>query len=863
MDSREQEDNSPGQSFQGYLEQKFGTSSKVYQEIVPHIFSHVIESNSGSRISQHFAFWQESVDINIEKIRADIESSLSSPVINDGGKNRAEEFLYSLQSYYSLILNADRMVNVERLSSAGGIQQLNYGELSSKYTNVLNQPEDKPFEPWLDRLDDAQEPFDQVIRTVIDAPERACGEDGFKDLYQNIIGNPFRKAMGEFYTREWLAELILREIGYDGSSILDPACGSGAFLVKAAKKVMDEQGIEGISKVTGFDLNPVAVAAAKSNLLGSAAAYSDEGEVSSVDLKQVTLPVYWTNSIIWSEPDLHGNNITLLSPLTELQFPEDPEQAIEKVSDDVQSWSDPQSFSSILDQSWSDEIAESFTAPVRCSPFEYVVGNPPWVSPDRMSKDYRDRVKELLEDSGFLEPFQPDYLTNRFPNKQFVATLPFYEVSMRHYMSQHGKCSYLVTSSLLKSMNGGGFREQMQEWNLTQVLDFTPYTDIHQSANSWGCVPVITRSDDENPSVEYEYFTPTDGAMPPHEGDCRELTTPDKQFHVCSWEILREELPFIPEDKKSPWVTAPPSIVKIYRQMLNDKPYVGENYRFTRGLVTGRNDVYVINEIDGDQTGVNIQTGESDGRVSVESDLIYPFVEGKNLSAWDFGYTYLLLPYNVPNWTPIDETKLSSDYPNAYSYFESNRDALESRRTHTISSQIDKGSPYYVVESRDILGERAVVGIREISPYLEAAVVPSSMEDDVLGGCETVIAHTLNFVVPDSDQEAYYLAGIFNSWAIRTFLYDLAQPKGGRPGKRFDMYLISSIPAPEFNPSNQTHQKISELAEEAHSEGTEGEQLEEVESELNRLVAEELYSITESDLESLRQHYERLSHTPD
>jgi hypothetical protein len=851
-------------SFQKYIKSKFGTSSENYNHIVPHIFNRLIQSNRDSVIRRSFQFWEHAVDINSDKIESVVAKSLPKIDIDGDDESRIKEFVYSLQSYYALILNADRIVNIHSISSEEVVNHIEYDKMRNNYENLLGQPEDKPFEPWLIDLRSGSHPFNIIIQDIIDAPDRLPGEDVFKDLYQNIVTNKFRKAMGEFYTRGWLAKLILNEIDYNGESILDPACGSGAFLTKAINQIeSDAKNIpENISKIHGFDLNPVAVAAAKSNVLGSVASHLRNTTIDVSEVQRISFSIYWTNSIFWKDPDLHGNNITLLNPLTKIKFPEDPDEAARKVRDDIKSWGDDQKFSKILDKTWYKDISISLTSPIRCPPFNYVVGNPPWVSPDRVSKNYRDRVKKLLKDSGFLEPFQPDHLTNRFPNKQYIAALPFYEVAMRHYVTDRGKCAYIVTSSVLKSMNSGGFRKQMQEWGLTRVLDFTPYTDIHQEATCWGCIPVISRSSGDS-SVSYEYFTPTDGKMPSHDGECREINTPHENFHVCKWEILHKKLPFIPEDKKSPWFTAPPSVVKIYRRMLEEKPYVGENYRSTRGLVTGRNSIYIINEIDGNQCEVSVRTNASDGRMTINSDLVYPFVEGKSLSTWEFDYRYLILPYDVPDWTPIPESELGSDYPKVRSYLDSNKDALETRRTYTISSQIDSGSPYYVVESRDILGKKAVVGVREVAPYLETAVVPPSIEDSILGDCETVIGHTLNFVVPSSNQEAYYLTGIFNSWAIRSLLYDLAQPKGGRPGKRFDMYLISSIPVPEFESSNATHQEIAKLADEAHSADITQSRLENIETRLNELVAEDIYSITQEDLDNLKQHYKRLSHVPE
>ncbi|MCK4734840.1 MAG: N-6 DNA methylase [Methanophagales archaeon] len=49
-----------------------------------------------------------------------------------------------------------------------------------------------------------------------------------------------RHDLGEYFTPDWLAELVLKEVEYDGDlekRVLDPACGSGTFLVLAIKEV--------------------------------------------------------------------------------------------------------------------------------------------------------------------------------------------------------------------------------------------------------------------------------------------------------------------------------------------------------------------------------------------------------------------------------------------------------------------------------------------------------------------------------------------------------------------------------------------------------------------------------------------------
>lgn len=849
-------------SFQRYLKGRFGTESDNYRRIVPLLFRRLDDAPPGSEIAASYRLWRESIDVNVSEIESAVEESIAELDLGDGEAD-AERFLYSLQSYYALVLQLDRIVNVNRLVEGRSAFRIAYERLSEEFGNLLNQPEDRLFYGWLTGIDFAEEPFDALVSALADAPPRSAGEDVFKDLYQDLVANPFRKALGEFYTREWVADLVLDEIEYDGSSVLDPACGSGAFLVKAARRAIEGSETPGaMERIEGFDLNPVAVMAAKSNLLGALAGHLREGSLTPAELGDVRLPVYWTNSIVWTEPDLLGNNVTLLSPYGELHFPDDPEEAVEKVRADVAEWADGRSFDRILDAEWLDGVARSFAAPVVAPPFDYVVGNPPWVSPDRMPKEYRDRVTDLLDESGFLEPFDPDYLSNRFPNRQFVAALPFFEVTTSRYLAEDGTCAYLVTSSLLKSMNGGGFREQMREWRVSRILDFTPYTDIHQNASSWAFVPVIDDSPTDGDDTRYEFFVPTDGAMDAHPGSCRAIETPDVTLHVCSWDVDLADLPFLTDDPRSPWFTAPPSVLETYREITEGTPHVGENYRFTRGLITGRNGVYLLDGVERRNGRVEASTRASDGRFTVEPELVYPFVEGKHLASWEFDHTHLLLPYDVPEWEPIPEKRLRSESPEAASYLRDNERVLRDRRTHTIERQLDGGSPYYVVETREILGTRPVVGVREMSPYLEAAVIPETLDDGVLGERESVVAHTLNFVVPDSEAEAHYLAGLFNSWPLRTLVYDLAQPKGGRPGKRYDMHLVSSLPVPEYDPASETHREIAELSREAH-EADDDRRIAEAERRLDELVCEDVYELSAEQSELLRRHYRRLAYTPD
>jgi type I restriction-modification system DNA methylase subunit len=104
-------------------------------------------------------------------------------------------------------------------------------------------------------------------------------EDIFKEIYEELIEKEERHKAGEYYTPEWLAQLILSEVfsiwkkeHEKTPKILDPACGSGTFLCNAIRFFKEEYSnsisLEDIlNNIIGIDVNPLACLIAKANYL--------------------------------------------------------------------------------------------------------------------------------------------------------------------------------------------------------------------------------------------------------------------------------------------------------------------------------------------------------------------------------------------------------------------------------------------------------------------------------------------------------------------------------------------------------------------------------------------------------------------
>lgn len=136
--------------------------------------------------------------------------------------------------------------------------------------------------------------------------------DFFKELYQSMMPAPVRHSLGEYYTKQWIAQQVIDE-ALALSSVknwkgIDPCCGFGTFITVMIDKVLDEcvdktnteKLNEVLSRVKGIDLNPVAVLTARVNyFINIANLLNDQDEIE--------IPVYLGDSSYVPHRELFDN----------------------------------------------------------------------------------------------------------------------------------------------------------------------------------------------------------------------------------------------------------------------------------------------------------------------------------------------------------------------------------------------------------------------------------------------------------------------------------------------------------------------------------------------------------------------------
>ena len=123
-------------------------------------------------------------------------------------------------------------------------------------------------------------------------------------LYQTVIPADERKQLGEYYTPDWLASEIVATAVTNplNQRVLDPACGSGAFLTAAVRHLIAAAETAGLDatttltklqqQVTGIDVHPVAVHLARSAWVMSARDVINEGNTGTM-----SVPVHLGDSL--------------------------------------------------------------------------------------------------------------------------------------------------------------------------------------------------------------------------------------------------------------------------------------------------------------------------------------------------------------------------------------------------------------------------------------------------------------------------------------------------------------------------------------------------------------------------------------
>jgi SAM-dependent methyltransferase len=697
--------------------------------------------------------------------------------------------------------------------------------------------------------------------------------DVLRDLYQGLVPGRLRQSIGEFYTPDWLVDFTVDKAeqgSWLGKRILDPTCGSGAFLVAVLRRIRDEATKAGwnderivqhlCTSVWGFDLNPLAVQTARVNFLMEIADLlkAAPGQV-------LEIPVLLADAIYSPAPNpekgqdvviyeigsqVAGLDIALPAVLAFNRIRLD--QVFAQMGEDVESdlnyeeaemqlraanllsaseaddWRTPlkHTYNQILAlhrQQWNGiwfRVVRNFFWSATAGHFDCIVGNPPWVRWSKLPDAYRERVKPRCERYGIFSKNK-----RHGGNELDISAMITYTTSDK-WLKANGRLAFVITGTIFKNPSSAGFRHFQLEPSNHESLHLVPISvdDMKalkpfSDAANHTVVAVFDKS--RNPGIYPVPYCLWDSAP-----GFTKTIPPSLPLSIVKKRVTITHKEAVPVDGEgSPWAVLTKGRYKILRGLSGECTWVAGR----KGITTDLNGVYFVPLLQDNGTLVKIRSRPEAGKKAlgsvktawVEPTLFYPLLKG----AGDFESCYVRLNnpdaaneklYTfVPN-LGIDQADYTASeiamngvhLAKTKAWFSAYRALLESRSTYR--RQMPNAPFYDIYNVGDYTFQPWKVVWPEMASSFYAAVVGSSTVP-VVGSRPYVPDHKIYFAGFDNKEPAYFLCGLLNTSIVREWVEShIVSIQMGNVFKHMNL--------PEYDVKNMAHVALSKLVEKAHGE---------------------------------------------
>lgn len=854
----------------------FGPESNVARETIIALWNSLDTTNGKGQML--FQEWQhlfgQVAGYNFDQI-PELQEMEREYGIHAGGDTA--RFLFVLHTYYALIiklliaeiltlarrglrqsfvdhasiLNAEGLRSVMQELENGGffrnlqIENLLEGDFFSWYLDSWNPEVAEAIHGILIALRE-YEPSTPML-----APERV--KDLLKRLYQRLIPHTLRHDLGEYYTPDWLASWVLDMVEYTGDPhvrILDPACGTATFLVLAVNMVKNRAIELGLSanetlhsicrNIVGFDLNPLAVFAARANYLLALA------DLLEAQTDPIEIPIYLSDSIFSpSRRDAETGqvcsytistqrgpiNIDIpvalieqgkLGPmLAEIEIAVihnvGQDECLMRVAERVELTSDElERFGNYIKaiysqiqyleaQNWNRiwaRIIKNYYASASIGEFDLIVGNPPWLRWTRLPASYREVIKDYCVNYGL---FSRDTYVGGIETD--ISTILTYS-AVEKWLRMGGRLGFLITQTVFKNESSEGFRRfRLPDGTELRVIEVHDMVDVRPfgSVNNRTAALFLIKGQATSYPVPYIKWEKVRREPLREDMTLDELETITRRIRLAASPIF---------DDGGPWLTVEQDLLPIIRRMIGES-----EYRARKGFTSDLNGVYWIEILGSRSNGLlHFRNRPEAGKHAVqlyegliERDIVFPMVRGRDAQAFyvnDSDY-YVIVPQD--GMRGYSEDQMVAHYRNALDYFRRYRDRLVARasyRRYHLDKDGNELGPFYSLWN---IGPYAFahhkVVWREIQrPESFCAAYVGPKEDPYLGVVPVLPDHKLYFVPCESAEEAHYLCGFLNSQAVRAFI------TGYAVDTQIGSHVTEYINIPRFDPDNSLHGELSQIA---------------------------------------------------
>ena len=696
-------------------------------------------------------------------------------------------------------------------------------------------------------------------------------------LYETVIPPDERRQLGEYYTPDWLARVMVRELVAEPleQRMLDPACGSGTFIVEAVAHFLEAARAARLTPdvvmeklrlaVTGIDVHPVAVHLARAAwTLAARPAIMDAARAGYSN--PISVPVYLGDALqlrfhtgdLFAEREVRievedEQNTTLVFPVSLVARADTFDPLLSDVADAIERGADPHvalddhavtnpyeretlqqtiAVMQRLHAAGRDHIWAYYTRnlvrPVVLSreKVDVIIGNPPWITYNQTVNTMRTELEERSKNRYGI------WVGGKHAANQDVAGL-FFTRCVDLYLRDGGVIGMVLPHSALQS-------GQYEKWR-------TGLWRAKRKGRGRNRTPEFTVS------VEFDYKRAWD----------LERLEPNSFFPVPSCVVFalsngESGVAKALRGKVEQWrgKAGAPDVRRTTRPIAavsskEESPYAAYS---RRGADIWPRCLYLVDEIENPailQTGqtvtVNPRRGTNDKppwRNLDLSELMGLTIESQHLFDVHLGETvtpYVMLePRKAMLPIGSDERVLSTD-PEGVGGIRLGALGRRMRERWSTSSRLweeNKGS----ANRLDLLGNLDYLsklstqlewwhdaGDRPIRVVYGKAGIPTAA---VVQDRDTFVDTTLYWIACRNRQEASYLLAVINSdalyLAVKSFM-----PKGQFGARDLHKHLWN-LPIPEFDSSDPLHTTIADAGQAAATGAA--QQLSELRANRSRLT---------------------------
>jgi len=775
----------------GELVEKIGLTSEIGQRILKKLSR--LSTDNCREIEPWFALWHEHCDRYFDLRAAD--EFLSGYVAAASGAR-----LFIAHTYCKIVLS-----ELIQLASSNPLKS------GARRRSLYD---------WIDYIGDQEL---MILRAELSSCARQTADfssftavrcsDLLAAVYQEILPSNLRHLLGEYYTPPWLVEYCISHAGKHQPNpdqvltIMDPAAGSGSFLAHYIAR-LSIVGSTSAAKIVGFDINPLAVDFCHANVSLVMSKLNILTETISCELA-IHLTDFVVDPTFDALGPLFSANKGGRRKILGVDFSDEVNSAT-ALSDAMRPFQlSPKAYRAFV-ATLKQYVSEISIATKRIGA-HIIVGNPPWITWDGLTRGYREKVAPQWASSTLVT--NTGWRAKVSAGKTDFSSLFVYRAAQRH-AAPNAAMVFVVPLSLFQSrLAGAGFRTfrtaDGRSFAPVQIDDFSNVKVFPDAVNRTSVGVFLV---DRNPSYPISYKT------------WRTDRTGGGRLTCLS--ALGG--PLDPSENNSPVIAFDPGCTDL-------KTFVGKSdYRARGGVNTGgANTIFWLDLLARKEKFCRIRNVGKSRRsnspvmvADVEKDAVHPLLCGTDMRRWKAvpGKSILLLYSAEQPKKALPVSVVRERFPKAYEYVSRFRFELESRKEY---HRWGCSGPFYEVYRIGPYTFSPIKVVWQHTGYRNSLNV--SVIDDRQR--QVTIPDQKVILIPFQElEEAHYVCAFLSS-SVTAKLLDRYL------GTDASTHILDYVALRRFLARSKEHRRLAELSLLAHSAAAQGREVTEAEQEIDGIVA--------------------------